>query len=183
MRRHERSSFGAADATSLGVARNRAAAGHAFSAHSGWRCPYDGHSPSFCEVMPSRIVTMTETIKKTSLGFWATVIVASMLFVTDASADEDSYGELSPESAIEMTLLVDEREYRGGPSRVWAVSAFDRIFGVLEFGHTGSRVFIGPFDFHTRLSAPAVASIAAAGLVVLVGLVALAITRLRGKPA
>ena len=126
---------------------------------------------------------MKGIIKKPSAGFWANVIVASALFVTDASADEYAYGDMNPESAIETTLLRDEVNHRGGPSRIWAVSAFDQMFGVLEFGKTGSRVFVGPFRFHTQLSAPAVAGIAAVGLVVLVGLTAFAITKARGKPA
>jgi hypothetical protein len=68
------------------------------------------------------------------------------------------------------------------PSREWAVSAFDWPLGFAEYENpAGCRVFVGPFIFDTQLSAPAVACIAAASLVVLVGLTALAITKLRAQ--
>ena len=65
----------------------------------------------------------------------------------------------------------------------WTVSGSGAwSFGVTAHtGYPGSTVFIGPFIFGVPLSAPAVACIAAAGLVVLVGLTAFAITRARAS--
>jgi hypothetical protein len=68
----------------------------------------------------------------------------------------------------------------------WTMSSFwGWTFGVHDTSwYPGtSTVFIGPFHFGVPLSAPFVACIAAAGLVLLVGLTALAITKARGKPA
>ena len=56
-------------------------------------------------------------------------------------------------------------------------------FGVAEYENVGSVVYIGSFMLDAQLSAPAVAGIAAAGLVVLVGLAAFVISKTRSKPA
>ncbi len=58
------------------------------------------------------------------------------------------------------------------PLHDWTVQFFGWDFGVVQFQESSSTVCMGPFQIATQLSAPIVASIAAAILVLLVGLAA-----------